>query len=144
MDFYTTTVGEISGIKDPENNNRWIVVGSYPCTCARCEECRDEIKESVKSDLLVHWEDKLTLIQVELQNLFYRSRKAFDEAYDEAQACDHGCECQYIDNHYNYLKAQVVELQDEIKDLEAKIVVLRGNIDDVHETCDFADLEAEW
>jgi len=42
------------------------------------------------------------------------------------------------------LKTQVQELEDEIADLEGKMLILQGNIDDVHETCDFSDLEADW
>lgn len=42
------------------------------------------------------------------------TREHLESAYSDAFYCDHGCECQFVENTYSYLLTQIEEYEAEI------------------------------
>lgn len=79
-----------------------------------------------------------------IEQLFTNSKAKMTKTYESAWECEHGCSCQFIETQYAYIKAQITTITTEITTLEQRIEVVKGNINGVHDNCDFSALENAW
>ena len=78
-----------------------------PDVCEAGAACRAEIADAAKAQIYDEWNKALVNIQTELTDTINQAKKKMENAYTDAYYCDDGCTCEFIDNSYTFLRAQI-------------------------------------
>lgn len=125
-------------------------VENLPQVCEPGKQCRREILEVLKANISVLTQDAVTQIQQAIETTVKNTRKHLKSAYEDAYYCDHGCECQFVENTYTYLLTQIEEHETRIEGWKNEQTVLFGRIESVPYECEkeFSGIrdeyEAKW
>lgn len=89
-------------------------VANLPQVCEPGKKCRREILEILKTNISVLTTDAVDQIKEAIQRTVQKTRKHLKSAYEDAFYCDHGCECQFVEEQYSYLLAQIESHEADI------------------------------
>lgn len=98
-----------------------VKVEDLPEVCEGGKKCRQEIRETARLAIVEEWNLTLKLIKSEINNTLLLSRTELETSYQSAFLCDHGCECEFIENRYAYIKTQIEETDKKIREREGEI-----------------------
>lgn len=87
-------------------------------------KCREDIRAEAMLNVKAEWEATLIAIKDEIQATLVLSQNELDTAYTNASLCAHGCECQFIENRYSEIKANIELIEESIAEKEGQIDVI--------------------
>lgn len=110
--------------------------GFMPQVCPAGQPCIDEIWNRLKVDVNLVLDNTLSQIMTDLGAAFDRTTRQFEEAWQMAQECDHGCRsyCSEQTIVYDNTITRITEIEQQIHELlaehEAEIVITQEIITD--------------
>lgn len=119
-------------------------VDNLPDVCTPGQECRKLIKEDAKLEITDKWQNALKQIRTTIENTIRKTKTKMESSWAEAILCEHGCSCEFIDNHYAYIMTSIENYNNLIAKAEERITANFELIDNVDEGCDFGYLEEEY
>lgn len=93
--------------------------GFMPDVCPDGEECRDSIWVSLEAEVKQLWNDTIDHMMSDLNDLMVQSAADFEEAWNAAKNCPHGCyeECTEQTVVYTNTIERMSELEKQIAEL---------------------------
>lgn len=122
-----------------------VKVADLPEVCAAGKQCRADIKTEARQQVLVEWETAMAAIRTEIENTLLLTRKELESSYQAAYLCDHGCGCEFIENQYTFIKAEIEQIDKNILERQGQIDGLMIQIAEADQApCDFSEIEAKY
>ena len=63
----------------------------------------------------------MAAIRNEIENTLLLTRKELESSYQAAYLCAHGCGCEFIENQYTFIKAEIEQIDKNIAERQGQI-----------------------
>lgn len=93
--------------------------GFMPEVCSDGQPCRDEVWNTLTSNVKTEWQSTLNSIIVYIEMLIMRTSDLFEDAWYAAKECDHGCTliCEEQTIVYSNTIQRIKEIETQISEL---------------------------